>query len=102
MEARFTGTTWRGVTLGRATTFQYGPVCIARAARGTGVLPPLFAALRATWIVRCPIGLTFIAAGNTRSLAAHTPEPGLEVIDEWDFDGRAYRTLAFLTTPADS
>ncbi len=97
MASRFPQLTWHGTSITTANTFQYGPVCIDRALRGSGILPSLFATLRATWAPRFPIGLTFINQANPRSLAAHTRKLNLEIVDEFAFNGNSYYSLGFWT-----
>ena len=43
------------------------------------------------------IGTTFINKINERSYQAHTRKAGIDVIDEFDFNGNNYYGLAFLT-----
>ena len=101
MIGRMEGVIWNDCTLGSRSTFQYGPVCIAREWRGQQVLPRLFDVLRKSLAPRFSAGLTFINAQNERSLAAHR-KLGMEIIDEWSFNGRDYFTFAFVTREAES
>jgi hypothetical protein len=41
--------------------------------------------------------VTFINKLNERSFAAHTRKLNLEIIDEFQFNGNSFYTLAFLT-----
>jgi hypothetical protein len=79
----------------RENSYQYGPVCIEKSARGTGVLESLFAALNTHMSKRYAIGTTFINKINTRSYVAHTRKLGLQVIDEFEFSGNQFWGLAF-------
>jgi hypothetical protein len=79
-------------------SFQYGPICIDRAIRGSGVFPQLFDLMRSSFAPRFPIGVTFINKLNQRSFVAHTRKLDLEIIDEFEFNGNSFYTLAFLTT----
>ena len=97
MVSRFPLLTWHGTPITPANTFQYGPVCVDRALRGGGVLPRLFATMRASWAARSPLGLTFINQANPRSLAAHTRKLNLEIIDEFEFNANSYYGLGFET-----
>jgi hypothetical protein len=85
----------RELTIDRS--FQYGPVCIDIAARGSDLLPELYTLMRASFAPKFPIGITFINKINERSFAAHTRKLDLEVIDEFEFNGNSFYTLAFLT-----
>lgn len=79
-------------------SFQYGPVCISRAQRGSGLLPLLFEEMRREFDLRFPVGVTFINRVNERSYAAHTRKLGMTEIDTFEFSGRSYAMLAFDTS----
>ena len=83
------------VTIDRS--FQYGPICIDRSRRGSDLFPQLFGLMRLSFAARFPIGVTFINRLNKRSFAAHTRKLDLEVVDEFEFNGNTFYTLAFLT-----
>lgn len=87
---------------GRAITvdnsFQYGPICIDRSIRGSGTFPQLFELMRRSSAPKFSIGVTFINKLNQRSFAAHTRKLDLEIIDEFEFNGNSFYTLAFSTT----
>jgi hypothetical protein len=91
-ELRFRG---EQITVDRS--FQYGPICIDRAIRGSEVFPKLFNIMRASFAPRFPMGVTFINKLNQRSFEAHTRKLDLEIIDEFEFNGNSFYTLAFLT-----
>jgi hypothetical protein len=75
--------------------FFYGPVLVAPAFRGQGLLQRLFGASQQTLAGRYEVGIAFIAAENTASLFVHTHKLGLEVVGRLDFEGTAYVVLAF-------
>ena len=79
-------------------SFQYGPICIDGAYRGTGVLQQLFEAMRIGMSTRYPIGVTFINQINKRSYEAHTRKLKMKVIDDFEFNGNKFYGLAFLTS----
>ncbi len=79
-------------------SFQYGPICIDRALRGSGILPQLFAKMKVSFAPDFPIGVTFINQLNQRSLIAHTRKLDLEIVDKFKFNEHAFYTLAFSTT----
>lgn len=81
-------------------SYQYGPVCIDVAARGTGLLQRMFPVMRAHMHKRFPYGLTFINQRNARSFAAHTTKLKLEVIREFGFNDQKYYMLGFPTAHA--
>jgi hypothetical protein len=78
-------------------SFQYGPICIDRSIRGGEVFPQLFDFMRSNFELKFPIGVTFINKLNQRSFAAHTRKLDLEIIDEFEFNGSSFYTLAFST-----
>jgi hypothetical protein len=98
MVSRFGRFQFQGQTLTLTNSFQYGPVCIDLALRGQGILPVLFGQVRSEMATRFPIGYTFINQANPRSLAAHRRKLGLEVVDEFEFNGGTFSGLAFATT----
>jgi hypothetical protein len=81
-------------------SFQYGPVCIDRALRGSGILSQLFETMQSSFAPRLPIGVTFINKLNHRSLAAHHRKLNFEIIDEFEFNNGHFHTLAFSTNRA--
>jgi hypothetical protein len=89
---------FQGIKIDVEQSFQYGPVCIDRTLRGSGILPELFAKMRAGFAPNFPIGVTFINQLNQRSLMAHTRKLDLEIIDEFELNGNSFYTLAFSTT----
>lgn len=89
--------TFMGQPLTTANSYQYGPVCIAGAVRGSGVLEQLFEFARAQMASRYPVLVTFINRLNPRSFAAHTRKLGLEVLQEFEFNHNHYYELAYAT-----
>ncbi len=79
-------------------SFQYGPICIDLDVRGSDIFPQLFNLMRCSSAPKFPIGVTFINKLNQRSFAAHTRKLDLEIIDEFEFNGNSFYTLAFSTT----
>jgi hypothetical protein len=76
-------------------SFQYGPVCLHEAYRGTGLLEKLFEAMRIATAPKYPLGITFINMINQRSYRAHVNKLGWAVADEFSFNDRQYYALAF-------
>lgn len=97
MISRFPQIQFQGIAIDTENTFQYGPVCIDRTLRGTGILSKLFEIMRISFSLRFPIGVTFINQRNPRSFAAHTRKLNLEIIDTFEFDGNSFYGLAFST-----
>jgi hypothetical protein len=88
----------RAITI--ENSFQYGPICVDRSSRGSQVFPQLFDLMRVSFAPKFPIGVTFINKINERSFAAHTRKLNLDIIDEFEFNGNSFYTLAFLTANA--
>jgi hypothetical protein len=89
---------FQGMNIEVEQSFQYGPVCIDRTLRGSGILSDLFAKMRSSFAPKFPVGITFINRLNQRSLMAHTRKLDLEIIDEFELNGNSFYTLAFSTT----
>lgn len=88
---------YREVGLTADNSFQYGPICIASAYRGTGLLQELFETMRIAMSDRYPYGVTFINQVNEISFHAHTSKLGMTWIDSFPFNGNQYYGLAFMT-----
>lgn len=91
---------YKGKKLSVENSYQYGPVCVDKRVRGSGVLEKLFEFSRARMAPRYPVLVTFINKINPRSYAAHTRKLGLEVIAEFDYNGNRYYELAYETAEA--
>ena len=76
-------------------SFQYGPICIAEAYRGQGLINKLFEAMRIVFSLKYPISMTFINKVNVISERAHTQKLGWEIIDNFEFNNNHYLGLAF-------
>lgn len=85
---------YRGKPLSVENSYQYGPVCVDKAYRGSGVLETVFEFARQQMAPRFPVLVTFINKINPRSFAAHTRKLGLEVIAEFEYHGNRYYELA--------
>lgn len=81
-------------------SYQYGPVCVDKSVRGSGVLEAIFDFAREQMAKKYPILVTFINKINTRSYAAHTKKIGLEVIQEFSFNNNHYYELVYDTAKA--
>ncbi|DAB36221.1 MULTISPECIES: GNAT family N-acetyltransferase [unclassified Sulfurospirillum] len=86
-----------GQTLSIHNSYQYGPVCVDKRVRGSGVLEKLFDFALESMQKRYAILVTFINKINSRSYAAHT-RMGLEVICEFSFNANTYYELAYDTS----
>jgi hypothetical protein len=87
-----------GQTLSIDNSYQYGPICIDKAVRGTGVLEAIFDFARASMSKRYPILVTFVNRNNPRSYHAHTRKLGLQVIQEFEFNQNHYYELVYDTS----
>lgn len=86
-----------GQKLNIYNSYQYGPICIDKSVRGSGVLEKIFGYTQKEMSKRYPILVTFINKINIRSYQAHTKKLGLEVIAEFDYNNNHYYELAFDT-----
>lgn len=87
---------YRGHTLSVDNSYQYGPVCLDKRVRGSGVLEDLFAFALQQMSRRYPVLVTFVNKNNPRH-AAHTRKVGLEVIAEFEYNNNHYYEMACLT-----
>lgn len=78
-------------------SYQYGPVCVDKSVRGSGVFEKVFEFALAQMSKRYPIMVTFINKINPRSFQAHTSKTSLTVIKEFEFNNNHYYKLACKT-----
>jgi hypothetical protein len=97
MISRLPELSFQGEKIAVDRSFQYGPVCIDRVLRGSGILSQFFELIQTSFVDRLPIDVTFINQLNQRSLAAHNRKLGFEIIDEFEFSNNKFYTLAFTT-----
>ena len=76
-------------------TFVYGPVCVAKQAKGKGGLEGLFNVMFQALKGQFDAGVAFVSEQNPRSLYAHQAKLGMKVVDEFKFNGQKYKTLVF-------
>ena len=79
-------------------SYQYGPVCVDKEYRGSGVLEKIFDFARKNMAKRFPILVTFINKINPRSYEAHTKKLKLEVIKEFTYNNNNYYELVYDTS----
>ena len=79
-------------------SYQYGPVCIDKKFRGSGLLEKLFDFAREEMSKKYPILVTFVNKTNPRSYVAHTKKLGLTVIKEFEFNNNSYHELVYDTS----
>ncbi|TXI90818.1 MAG: GNAT family acetyltransferase [Burkholderiaceae bacterium] len=81
-------------------SYQYGPICIDGALRGTGLLQQLFSFALDSMSARYEILVTFVNKSNLRSMAAHIEKLKLQELGEFEFNTHRYAWLACPTTAA--
>lgn len=94
MVSRFPLLSFDGKKITTSNSFQYGPVCIDKKYRGTGLLSDLFEEMRIELLKKFPISLTFINKVNLVSEKAHV-KLGWIIIDEFEFNHNSYIALAY-------
>lgn len=87
-----------GQTLTIDNSYQYGPVCIDKSVRGSGLLEELFDFALESMSKRYPILVTFVNKINERSYAAHKRKLGLDSIQEFEFNGNNYYEMVYDTS----
>jgi hypothetical protein len=86
-----------GIQLNTENSYQYGPVCVDKLHRGSGLLEKLFAFALEQMAGRFQVLVTFVNRQNPRSFAAHSRKLGLDVIASFEFNGNRYYELACMT-----
>lgn len=87
-----------GQTLRIGNSYQYGPVCIDKRVRGTGLLEQLFNFALESMSQKYPILVTFVNKVNVRSYEAHKRKLGLEVIQEFEYNNNQYYEFVYDTS----
>jgi hypothetical protein len=88
---------YQGYRLTTENSYQYGPICVEKSVRGTGVLEKIFEFAKVKMSTRFPILVTFVNTSNERSYQAHRRKLGLDVVQEFEFKGNVYYEMACLT-----
>ncbi len=88
---------YRGKKLSIENSYQYGPICIDKSVRGSGLLEEIFKFAKNKMSKKFPILVTFVNKTNERSYQAHKRKLGLDVIQEFEFNGNNYYEMACLT-----
>ena len=88
---------YKGMRLSTQNSYQYGPICIDKRVRGTEVLPTIFNFALNEMSKRYPILVTFVNQINPRSYEAHHRKLGLDIIQEFEFNGNRYWEMGCLT-----
>ena len=86
--------TFHGQMLSVDNSYQYGPICIDRQYRSSGLFQKVFFASLAAMADRYSTMVTFINRINGRSCTAHTKKAGMDVVCEFQFNQNNYYMLA--------
>jgi hypothetical protein len=86
---------YRGQRLSVENSYQYGPICVDKSVRGSGVLEEIFELARKEMAKRFSFLVTFINKINPRSYEAHTRKLGLELLQEFDYNNNSYYELIY-------
>lgn len=97
MVSLFPDITWDNHHITTDNSYQYGPVCIAKAYRGQGIFTEFFHFCRKAMAEKYPYSLTFVNSRNIRSREAHKRKLGLDHIQDFQFNEQTYHMLGFVT-----
>jgi hypothetical protein len=89
--------TYQSRQLTELNSYQYGPICIDKSERGSGLLNKIFNFSLAAMSERFDVLVTFVNKINKRSYVAHTRKIGLDVLREFEFGGNSYYWLVCVT-----
>jgi hypothetical protein len=87
-----------GEKLNTSNSYQYGPICIDKEYRGSGVLENIFDLARSEMNKKYPILVTFVNKQNPRSVKAHVEKLGLSVAMEFEYNNKSYIELVYDTS----
>lgn len=91
---------FQGKKLTKENTYQYGPICVDKDYRGTGVFKEVFDASLASMRDRFHLMATFINTINPRSYAAHTKKVQMTDLGRFDYNNNHYCMMACTTDPS--
>jgi hypothetical protein len=86
---------YRGQRLSVENSYQYGPICVDKSVRGSGVLEKIIELARKEMAKRFSFLVTFINKINPRSYEAHTRKLDLELLQEFDYNSNSYYELIY-------
>ena len=87
-----------GQTLTTQNSYQYGPICVDRRVRGSGLFEQVFACSLDSMRARYPLMATFINQRNPRSYAAHTRKVHMTQAGTFQYDDKDYYLMACSTS----
>jgi hypothetical protein len=82
--------TYHDVALTTENSYQYGPICIDKSVRGSGVLEKIFTFALEKMSSRFEYLVTFVNKKNPRSFEAHKRKLGLKILKEFEYNGNEY------------
>lgn len=88
---------FNGIRLSTTNSYQYGPVCINKAYRGSGLLEKIFSFALKSMSKKYPFLVTFVNNINLRSMSAHTNKLGLSDLGKFEFNNNTYSWLTCST-----
>ena len=86
-----------GHTLTTENSYQYGPICVDKSVRGSGVFEALFNFALEKMAERYTVLVTFVNKINQRSFTAHTQKVHLDILQEFEYNNNHYYELVCLT-----
>ena len=89
---------FNGEALSTQNSYQYGPVCVDKNYRGTGVFEKVFFASLEGMEKRFPYMATFVNQVNPRSFAAHTRKALMTEVSTFSYNNNNYWLLACKTS----
>lgn len=98
MEKDLKNLSYLGKKLDTKNSYQYGPICIDKSVRGTGILEELFDFALESMSKRYDVLVTFVNKINERSFSAHKRKLGLDVIQEFEFNNNSYYEMVYDTS----
>lgn len=88
-----------GLKLTVDNSYQYGPICVDKSYRSSGVFEKVFYASLDSMAGRYPVMVTFINQINPRSYKAHTQKVNMSTVGTFQFNNNDYYMLACPTKP---
>lgn len=87
--------TYKGHQLTTENSYQYGPVCLDKSVRNSGLLEKIFSFSYNEISSRFPILVTFVNKNNQRSYQAHSRKLGLDTVLEFSYNKNEYYEMVF-------
>lgn len=84
-----------GEILSLDNSYQYGPVCLDRKVRNSGLLEKIFTFAYSEMSKKYPYLITFVNKNNPRSYEAHSRKLGLQTIHEFSYNNNQYYEMCY-------